>query len=183
MAVHAIIPIINALFQMHKNVADIKWLEIETSLTKRHKFDGVIFELSSKNRLTSTLMEFAKAECTDAKRQSDIAKVYHNAKRSMSQIASHVKSPNVPRVFVVLSSNNHLLFEALNLVKDNMYVRRRYARLDMPTSAKDLQKWVTFLPNVFAWRNAVCSSVDLIMNSSDDDLDETYDVSSVGSTP
>ncbi|KAG0177107.1 hypothetical protein DFQ29_005216, partial [Apophysomyces sp. BC1021] len=98
---------------MHRDLVDVKWLEIETATTKRHKFDGVMFSAMAQGKLATIIMEFAKTRCTDEKEAADIQKIYRNAHHSMNHIACRVQPPAVPRVFVVLAAKHHLKFEAL----------------------------------------------------------------------
>lgn len=59
--------IISALFLMHRDLIEVKWLEIETAATKRHKFDGVMFSAMAQGKLATIIMEFAKSQCTSEK--------------------------------------------------------------------------------------------------------------------
>ncbi|KAL1927405.1 hypothetical protein VTP01DRAFT_4034 [Rhizomucor pusillus] len=52
---------------MHRDLIEVKWLEIETAATKRHKFDGVIFSAMAQGKLATIIMEFAKSQCTSEK--------------------------------------------------------------------------------------------------------------------
>lgn len=65
-------------------------------------------------------MELASAASLVDKELSDIS-------RSIAMIIGQAASRiHVPRVFIVLTANNHLYFEAFDLVEDSLYVRRRH---------------------------------------------------------
>ncbi|KAL1933498.1 hypothetical protein VTP01DRAFT_7588 [Rhizomucor pusillus] len=87
--------------------------------------------------------------------------VYRNAFRILNEPCTN--NSKQPRIFVVLTHNRKIYFERLILVTDLVYIRTRKAELDVPFSPKGLKDAMQEMAKVFAWHNAVISSLDKIV--------------------
>ncbi|RCH84218.1 hypothetical protein CU097_007581 [Rhizopus azygosporus] len=131
-------------------------IEIEDEATKRHKWNCIVSKADGK--ATVMLIEFAgRFTNYDKKLCSDTNKVCRNAARLLNNKDS--TSSHQPGMLIVLSHGYKIYSECLALVANHIYVRTPKAVLNVPCSLYGLKIAMPQFPDMFAWCNAVISSV------------------------
>lgn len=133
------------------------------------------------------MIEFAGGcTTTDAKSESDLAKLYRNAQRILNEIASYVNAAETPKVFCCLYQNGTLSFESLALLGDKTYIRQQHVLVEYPRNGSDFKKFMSHMPDILTWRDAVIRLSNQISSSDDaDGADELIflETESPASTP
>ncbi|CAO3702986.1 unnamed protein product [Rhizopus stolonifer] len=130
-------------------------------MTENQKWDGVGFSITDR-KLTPVLIEFSggiKFNNTDIKENHDMDKLASACKVSIEYITATADLTVPLSEFIVRFHDAHIYFESVIKLDEDIYVRRTYTVIPVPTRPTLLKKFLAKTADMYQWRNAV---VDLI---------------------
>ncbi|CAG8592873.1 8610_t:CDS:2, partial [Acaulospora morrowiae] len=141
-AIDTTVYILNRLFRMHQDVLDVRWIELTTPDTKKHKIDGIlkVIKATEKDQVL-VIVEFSfgrRAPLT--KEDGDQVKLCRNSMRILNKILQGVPKDKA-RVYMIQTVNGHIIIKYLVRPLPSIYILQQFTRIKIPVSFDDFEQF------------------------------------------
>ncbi|KAI9361295.1 hypothetical protein BD770DRAFT_317702 [Pilaira anomala] len=176
-AIHTSIFLLNSLFLSYNDKLSFSWIEVETLLTNKTKWDGVGFCPTADKKIGMVLVEMAggilwnkgkkKAECDYKKLEEGVisfieytgSNIGHLVRYHGKFLFSLLILENIQLIPLIIDVK--LYFEIIKLV-DNSYIRTNCSTIVFPTTPTTFIDFFEEIPKILQWRKSLLNSVNYI---------------------
>ncbi|KAG2235418.1 hypothetical protein INT48_005768 [Thamnidium elegans] len=156
-ATQTTIMLLHNLFLSVNDLIGFNWIEVETLLTNKTKWDGVGFCPTSEKKIGLVLVEFSGGIMFNSTKK----KATHDESKIENGIISFIEFTKSKAAYFVRFHAMKLYLEAIFYV-DETYIRRTYITMKFPTTATELQVFFTQVPMVLNWKKSLVDSLSQI---------------------
>ncbi|KAG1141130.1 hypothetical protein G6F37_008515 [Rhizopus arrhizus] len=153
-AVQTSIFFLNSLFLSANDRINFNWIEIETFLTGKTKWDGVGFCPIVDKKIGVALVEFSGGILWNKTKN----KIDKDTKKIEKGVIDFIEYTSMSPGHFIRCHGLELHFEVIFLIDGN-YFKRTWAVLKFPTSPMEFKNFFNKMPKIFEWRQSLLDSI------------------------